>query len=476
MSAAGMILDGKATAAEIREEVKAGVAELVAAGGRQPGLAVVLVGDNPASKVYVASKTRACEEVGMLGRTVRLPATATAAELEAAVDALNADDAIDGFLVQLPLPDGLPERAILERIDPDKDADGFHPVNVGRLWTGEPGFVPATPSGILELLRRHRVELKGAHAVVVGRSNIVGKPMAALLLREHCTVTVCHSRTRDLPAVCAEADLLVAAIGRAAMIGPEHVREGAVVIDVGMNRVSDRDEVERLYPGDAGRLAAFANKGSILVGDVDFTHVRPKAAAITPVPGGVGPLTVAMLLVNALEASRRRQGPGGGRGGAGASASPASEWAPAGDPPRRAHRRPRQRQVDGRRLVSGRRLPGRRRRPAGGRPLPARRAGGGGGARAVRPRGAHPRRRRRPRGGREAGLRRSGGAAPAGGGDPPAGPPAIPRDRDEAATEPVVVLEATLLVEAGYGDDFDLVVTVEADPETRLARAVARGM
>ena len=185
MSAAGMILDGKATAAEIRAEVAAGVRELVAAGGRQPGLAVVLVGDNPASKVYVASKTRACEEVGMLGRTVRLPATATAAELEAAVDALNADDAIDGFLVQLPLPDGLPERAILERIDPDKDADGFHPVNVGRLWTGEPGFVPATPSGIVELLRRHRVELKGAHAVVVGRSNIVGKPMAALLLREH---------------------------------------------------------------------------------------------------------------------------------------------------------------------------------------------------------------------------------------------------------------------------------------------------
>ena len=326
MSAAGKILDGKATAAEIRAEVAEGVRELVAAGGRQPGLAVVLVGDNPASKVYVASKTRACEEVGMVGRTVRLPATATAAELAAAVDALNADDAIDGFLVQLPLPDGLPERAILERIDPDKDADGFHPVNVGRLWTGEPGFVPATPSGIVELLRRHRIELKGAHAVVVGRSNIVGKPMAALLLREHATVTVCHSRTRDLRAVCAEADLLVAAIGRAAMIGPDHVREGAVVIDVGMNRVGELDEVERLYPGDARRLASFADKGSILVGDVDFTHVRPKAAAITPVPGGVGPLTVAMLLVNALEASRRRQGIPAGReaGGVGAADPPSA--------------------------------------------------------------------------------------------------------------------------------------------------------
>jgi methylenetetrahydrofolate dehydrogenase (NADP+) / methenyltetrahydrofolate cyclohydrolase len=308
MSELGSILDGKATAATIRAEVAAGVRELVAGGGRPPGLAVVLVGDDPASKVYVASKTRACEEVGMLGRTVRLPATAGRRELEAAVDALNADDAIDGFLVQLPLPDGLPEKAILERIDPDKDADGFHPVNVGRLWTGERGFVPATPSGILELLRRHQVELKGARAVVVGRSNIVGKPMAALLLREHCTVTVCHSRTRDLPAVCAEADVLVAAIGRAAMIGPEFVREGAVVVDVGMNRVSDRGEAERLYPGDAGRRAAFEKNGSILVGDVDFTHVRPKAAAITPVPGGVGPLTVAMLLVNALEASRRRQG------------------------------------------------------------------------------------------------------------------------------------------------------------------------
>ena len=323
MSAAGRILDGKATAAEIRAEVQAGVSELIAAGGRRPGLAVVLVGDNPASKVYVASKARACEEVGMLGRTVRLPATAAAAELEAAVDALNADDEIDGFLVQLPRPDGLPERAILERIDPDKDADGFHPVNVGRLWTGEPGFVPATPSGIVELLRRHRVELRGARAVVVGRSNIVGKPMAALLLREHATVTVCHSRTRDLPGVCGEADVLVAAIGRAAMIGSEYVREGAVVVDVGMNRVAELSEVERLYPDDAGRLAAFVDKGSILVGDVDFTHVRPKAAAITPVPGGVGPLTVAMLLVNALAASRRRQGiaPGGGAGaGKGAAA------------------------------------------------------------------------------------------------------------------------------------------------------------
>jgi methylenetetrahydrofolate dehydrogenase (NADP+)/methenyltetrahydrofolate cyclohydrolase len=308
MSGAGKILDGKAVAAEIRAEVAAEVRELVAAGGRQPGLAAVLVGDDPASLVYVGSKARACEEVGMKGRVVHLPAATTASELAAAVDRLNADDAIDGVLVQLPLPDAIPVGPVLEWVDPAKDVDGFHPVNVGRLWIGGAGFAPATPSGIVELLRRSGVELRGRRAVVVGRSNIVGKPMAALLLREHATVTVCHSRTRDLPAVCAEADVLVAAIGRAAAIGPEHVREGAAVVDVGMNRVAERSEVERLYPGDAGRLAAFERNGSILVGDVDFTHVRPKAAALTPVPGGVGPLTVAMLLVNTLEAARRRQG------------------------------------------------------------------------------------------------------------------------------------------------------------------------
>jgi methylenetetrahydrofolate dehydrogenase (NADP+)/methenyltetrahydrofolate cyclohydrolase len=310
------ILDGKAVAAEIRAEVAAEVAALVGAGGRRPGLAAVLVGGDPASQVYVGSKARACEEVGMLGRVVDLPAEIPAAELAAEIDALNADPEIDGILVQLPLPAGLPVRELLGRVHPDKDVDGFHAVNVGRLWLDEPGFAPATPSGIVELLRRSGIETAGRRAVVVGRSTIVGKPMAALLLRGNATVTVCHSKTRDLAAVCAEADVLVAAIGRAAAIGPEHVRPGAAVVDVGMNRVTDRAEVERLYPGDAARLDTWERRGGVLVGDVDFTRVREVAGAITPVPGGVGPLTVAMLLVNTLEAARRRQGVGSGAAGA----------------------------------------------------------------------------------------------------------------------------------------------------------------
>jgi methylenetetrahydrofolate dehydrogenase (NADP+)/methenyltetrahydrofolate cyclohydrolase len=306
------ILDGKATAETIRREVAAGIAELVAAGGRPPGLAVVLVGEDPASQVYVGSKIRACEEVGMVSRSVRLPEDVPAEALRAAIDRLNDDDAVDGYLVQLPLPSHLPDRELLARVAPEKDVDGFHAVNVGRLWLGEGGFAPATPSGVIELLRRYRIPLEGARAVVVGRSNIVGKPMAALLLRENATVTVCHSRTRDLPAVCRDADVLVAAIGRAGFLGPEAVREGATVIDVGVNRLTERAEVERFFPGDAERLAAFERRGSILIGDVDFTRVRERAGAITPVPGGVGPLTVAMLLVNTLEASRRRQRPGAG--------------------------------------------------------------------------------------------------------------------------------------------------------------------
>lgn len=302
------ILDGHAVANEIRAEVKAEVAALVAAGHRAPGLAVVLAGDDPASHVYVGSKTRACKEAGMGGRTLLLPATATEAEIAAAVDELNADDATDGILVQLPLPPGTPERRILERVDPAKDVDGFHSSNVGRMWLGEGGFTPATPSGIMQLLRRSGVPVEGAEAVVVGRSTIVGKPMAALLLAANATITLCHSRTRDLAAVCRRADILIAAIGRPGMIGPEHVKEGAVVIDVGTSRVADRAEVERLFPGNASRLAGLEKRGWTLVGDVDFNRVAPIASAITPVPGGVGPLTVAMLLVNTLEASCRRQG------------------------------------------------------------------------------------------------------------------------------------------------------------------------
>ena len=305
---ANNILDGKAGAAEIRAEVAAGVREMLAAGARPPQLVAVLVGENPASQVYVGSKVRGCAEVGMLSRTLRLAAETTEAELLALLDELNAEDAVDGILVQLPLPAQITEKRVLDRIDPDKDVDGFHPVNVGRLWLDEAGLTPATPTGIVALLKRNGIPLAGRRAVIVGRSAIVGKPMAGLLLRENCTVTICHSRTADLAAVTREADILIAAIGRPGMIGPDHVREGAVVVDVGMNRLADAAEAERLYPGDEERRRQLESKGYILVGDVDFTRVAPKASHITPVPGGVGPLTVAMVIAGTLKASRRRQG------------------------------------------------------------------------------------------------------------------------------------------------------------------------
>lgn len=302
------ILDGKATAAELRQEVAKEVSALLAAGGRPPGLAAVLVGEDPASQIYVSAKMRASEEVGIISQTIRLQESASADDLFATVDRLNRDNAIDGYLVQLPLPRELPERTILERIDPAKDADGFHPMNVGRLWLDQEGFVPATASGIIELLHRYQIPLVGKQAVIVGRSHIVGKPMAALLLRENATVTICHSRTRDLAAVCRRADVLIAAVGRAGIIGEGHVAPGAVVVDVGMNRLRDPAEVERLFPGDEKRREQLERRGSVLTGDVDFVRVAPRAGFITPVPGGVGPLTVAMLMVNTLRASRRRQG------------------------------------------------------------------------------------------------------------------------------------------------------------------------
>jgi methylenetetrahydrofolate dehydrogenase (NADP+)/methenyltetrahydrofolate cyclohydrolase len=301
------ILDGKPIAAALRAEVAAGVADLVSRGLRPPGLTAILVGENPASQVYVGSKIKACGEAGLQSRTLRLPATTTEAELLAIVDEQNADPEIDGILVQLPLPRQIDEQRVIERISPEKDVDGFHPMNVGRLWLDQPGFVSATPAGILELLKRSQIPLAGLHAVVVGRSAIVGKPVSALLVRESCTVTICHSKTRDLPAITRQADLLVAAIGRPAFLGAEHVKEGAIVVDVGINRVTDRDEVLRLFPGDAARLAQIESRGSTIVGDVDFTRVAPRAAAITPVPGGVGLLTVAMVLVNTLTAARQRQ-------------------------------------------------------------------------------------------------------------------------------------------------------------------------
>jgi methylenetetrahydrofolate dehydrogenase (NADP+) / methenyltetrahydrofolate cyclohydrolase len=302
------LLLARGVAAEIHAEVAAGAKEIVAAAGRPPGLAVVLVGDDPASQVYVGSKTRACAEAGLASFGHLLPTATPAAELFALLDQLNADPAVDGILVQMPLPAGLPSRAILDRVDPEKDVDGFHPVNVGRLWLDQPGFVPCTPAGIIESLRRHGIPLAGRHAVVVGRSSIVGKPMAGLLLRENCTVTIAHSRTADLAGVCRRADLLVAAVGRPGMITAEHVREGAVVVDVGINRVQDIELAKRLVGDDEKRLATLAEKGYALVGDVDFPAVAPLTSAITPVPGGVGPLTVAMLLANTLTSARRRFG------------------------------------------------------------------------------------------------------------------------------------------------------------------------
>jgi len=302
------ILDGVATGATIRSEAAAAAAALRNQAGRPPGLAVVLVGDDPASQVYVGSKRRACEAAGLASFGHLLPADTPAAELFALIDRLNADPAVDGILVQLPLPAHLPTRELLERIDPAKDVDGFHPVNVGRLWIDEPGFVPCTPAGIIEMLRRYDIPIRGRRAVVIGRSTIVGKPMAGLLVRESATVTVAHSKTRDLPGLCREAEILIAAVGRAGLVDASYVAPGAVVVDVGMNRVSDRALAARLTGDDEKRMAAFERNGSVLVGDVDYPAVAPLAAAITPVPGGVGPLTVAMLLANTVTAARRRLG------------------------------------------------------------------------------------------------------------------------------------------------------------------------
>jgi methylenetetrahydrofolate dehydrogenase (NADP+)/methenyltetrahydrofolate cyclohydrolase len=286
------ILDGKRIAAEVRAEVKQRAGALRAR-GTTPGLAFVLVGDDPASAVYVRSKGQACEEAGFHSVTERLPAAATLDQVLALVRRFNDDPAIHGLLVQLPLPDGLDEDAVLTAIDPAKDVDGFHPVNAGRLATGGEGFVPATPLGVREILLREGIETRGRHAVVVGRSNIVGKPMANLLLRYgaggDATVTVCHSRTRDLGEVTRLGDILIVAVGRAGMITREMVRPGAVVIDVGINRVPD--------PARPGKTR--------LVGDVDYAGAAEVASAITPVPGGVGPMTIAMLLSNTLQAAER---------------------------------------------------------------------------------------------------------------------------------------------------------------------------
>lgn len=301
------LLSGTKVAAAIRSEVADRV-RVLADDGVTPRLDVVLVGDDPASQVYVRSKAKTSAELGMRSETHILPSTTDQTEIEGLIDDLNADDEVDGILVQLPLPSQISSAAILDRIDPAKDVDGFHPVNVGRLQQGRPQLVPCTPAGIMELLDREGIEIKGRRAVVVGRSDIVGKPMALLLLHAHATVTLCHSRTVDLAAVTREAEILIAAVGQRSLIGADHVSEGAVVVDVGMHRVTERAVVEQLYPGNEKKMAAFEKRGAVLCGDVDTTRVAPIAGRITPVPGGVGPLTIAMLMANTARAAAQRRG------------------------------------------------------------------------------------------------------------------------------------------------------------------------
>jgi methylenetetrahydrofolate dehydrogenase (NADP+)/methenyltetrahydrofolate cyclohydrolase len=301
------ILDGKKIATQIKAEV-AQEAEQLKAKGISPGLAAVLVGQNPASQLYVNSKTKTCAELGMHSEKVELPSQVTTEELLEVVAGLNSSDEIDGILIQLPLPDHVDEEAILSAVDPEKDVDGFHPVNVGRLSIGEFTLAPCTPMGILEMLKREGVPLKGAEAVVVGRSNIVGKPMALLLLHQHATVTLCHSRTRDLAGVCRRADILIAAVGRTALITKDFIKEGAVIVDVGMNRVETLEQVVDLFGEDSPRIDVWRKRGSTLVGDVHPRDPVGVAAAVTPVPGGVGPLTIAHLMKNTLLACESRRG------------------------------------------------------------------------------------------------------------------------------------------------------------------------
>lgn len=293
---------------QIKQEVKLKVEDMVKTRHVRPCLAAVRVGDDPASAVYVGNKIKACEEVGIRSEHHALPATTTTAELLDLIASLNSREDVDGILTQLPLPGGIEERAIIEAIDPAKDVDGFHPVNVGNLALGRPAFVPCTPAGIIELLVHSNVEIRGARACVVGRSQIVGRPMAQLLLQRDATVTICHSRTRDLASVTREADLLIVAIGRTGMIGGEHIKPGATVVDVGMNKVTDANQVRELFGSEAEkRLDVLSKRGYTLVGDVHPAESMAVAGRLTPVPGGVGLLTVAMLMKNTLRAATNRR-------------------------------------------------------------------------------------------------------------------------------------------------------------------------
>jgi methylenetetrahydrofolate dehydrogenase (NADP+)/methenyltetrahydrofolate cyclohydrolase len=298
-------LDGNVAAKAIRDDVALGVASLRKDTGVTAGLAVVLVGDHPASMAYVRGKETAARAAGMSSETVRLPATTGEAAIVATVSGLNRSPGVHGILVQLPLPPGIDADRVMKAIDPEKDVDGFHPINAGRLLLGLPGVLPCTPAGIVTLLKRNAVALAGKRAVVLGRSNIVGKPMALLLLREHCTVTIAHRRTQQLAEVAAEADLLVAAIGQPGFVGSEFIKPGAVVVDVGIHALTDERRVRELFGEDDAKLRTLREKGSVLCGDVHPREGPARAGWLSPVPGGVGPMTIAMLLSNTLEAARR---------------------------------------------------------------------------------------------------------------------------------------------------------------------------
>jgi len=303
------VLDGAAIAAAIKQEVAEEV-KLLAARGIRPGLAAVLVGNVAASEIYVRSKVQSCADLGIFSELITPPASVTTEEMLDLVAQLNARDEIDGILIQLPLPAQVDTKALLDAVSPAKDVDGFHPINAGRLQAGRPALAPCTPAGIIEILKRSGIPMAGQHAVVVGRSDLVGKPAAMLLLHQNATVTICHSKTRDLGEITRQADILVAAIGRAGFITPEMVKPGATVIDVGINRINTRAEFDRFFVGNAKREATFAKRGSTIVGDV-----HPKAfelaGAYTPVPGGVGLLTVAMLMANTVHAAKMRRASGG---------------------------------------------------------------------------------------------------------------------------------------------------------------------
>ncbi|MEK6303030.1 MAG: bifunctional 5,10-methylenetetrahydrofolate dehydrogenase/5,10-methenyltetrahydrofolate cyclohydrolase [Acidobacteriota bacterium] len=303
---AAQLLDGTAVAKAIKDEVAAEVNRL-APRGLRPGLAAVLAGSDPASQIYVSSKVKTCEQLGLYSEKIELPETVSTEELLSLVRDLNSRPEIDGILIQLPLPKQVDAPLVLNSVDPAKDVDGFHPVNIGRLTLNEPGARPCTPAGIIEMLDRYQIELKGARAVVMGRSRIVGLPMALLLLHRHATVTICHSRTIDLPAVAREADILIAAIGKLGMVDASYIKPGAVVIDVGTNRVTDLESLERFFGDDPKRRAAFEKNGSTLIGDVNPREAAEVAGYLTPVPGGVGPLTIAMLMKNTLTAMKMRR-------------------------------------------------------------------------------------------------------------------------------------------------------------------------